>query len=54
MTARNVYVINKLGWDRRALQDVPSALRDYNSTGGRKYDFPENVRVAEEAAAQSL
>lgn len=43
MTARNVYVINKLGWDRRALQDVPSTLREYNSTRGRKYDFPENV-----------
>ncbi|CAM9252367.1 unnamed protein product [Pylaiella littoralis] len=43
MTARNVYVINKLGWDRRALQDVPSTLREYNSTRGRKYDFPENI-----------
>lgn len=43
MTARNKYVINKLGWDRRAFQNVPSTLRDYNSTGSRKYDFPENV-----------
>lgn len=46
MTARNVYVINKLRWDRRALQNVSSALRDYNNTGGRTYDFPENVCAA--------
>ena len=45
MKARNVYVINKLRWDRRALKNVPSALRDHNKNGGRKYEFPENVRA---------
>ncbi|CAM9837831.1 unnamed protein product [Ectocarpus sp. 12 AP-2014] len=43
MTTRNVYVINKLRWDRRALKNVASALKDYNRTGGRKYDFPETI-----------
>lgn len=43
MKARNVYVINKLRWDHRALKNVPSALRDHNRNGGRKYEFPENV-----------
>ncbi|CAM9943461.1 unnamed protein product [Ectocarpus sp. 6 AP-2014] len=46
MTARNVYVINKLRWDRRALNNVASALKDYNRTGGRKYDFPETTGSA--------
>eukprot|EP00903_Cladosiphon_okamuranus_P009418 g8982.t1 len=43
MKARNVYVINKLRSDRRALKNVPSALRDHNRNGGRKYQFPENI-----------
>jgi len=45
MTARNVYVINKLRWDRHARKNATSALRDHNRNGGRKYDFPENVSV---------
>ncbi len=43
MTARNVYVINKLRWDRHDSMTVASALRDHNLNGGRKYEFPENV-----------
>ena len=44
MKARNVYVINKLRWDHRALKNVPSALRHHNQSGGRKYEFPKKVR----------
>lgn len=46
MTARNVYVIRKLRWDRSAHKNVASALKDYNQTGGRKYDFPESVSAS--------
>lgn len=53
MTARNVYVINKLRWDRRALKNVASALKDYNQTGGRKYDFPETVSASHAVGDQT-
>lgn len=45
LKARNVFVINKLRWDRRALKSVGPVLRHFNRNNRHKFQFPKNVRA---------
>ncbi|CAM9383604.1 unnamed protein product, partial [Scytosiphon promiscuus] len=45
VTARNVYVIDKLRLGHRPTKNVASILRAINGTDGRKFDFPKHVRT---------
>lgn len=45
MIARNVFVINKLRWDRRANKSVGPVLKHFNRNSRRKFHFPKNVRT---------
>lgn len=57
VTERNIYVINKLrnvATAGRALTAVSTTLRNHNQNGGRKFDFPDDVRAFYDPATTML